>query len=112
MESSIFGAEFYDMKTVVELIEALRFKLCMFGFSIHGLTSVFCDNEAACKNTRLNESTLNKKHHSIDYHMHREDVVAQNMQVEKECTLSNLVDLFTKVITSVRRNFLLVKFTY
>ena len=112
VESSTFGAEFRAMKTAVELTEALRYKLRMFGVPIDGPTSVFCDNEAVYKNTVLPESTLNKKHHSIAYHRCREAVAAQTIQVAKEGTLNNLADLFTKVMTAARRNFLLGKFTY
>ena len=100
------------MKTAVELAEAIRYKLRMFGVPIDGPTSVFCDNEAVYKNTVLPESTLNKKHHSIAYHRCREAVAAQTIRVVKEGTLNNLADLFTKVVTTARRKFLLGKFTY
>ena len=33
------------MKTYVEAIEALRFKLRMLGVPIHGPARIFCDNE-------------------------------------------------------------------
>ena len=112
VESSTFGAEFRAMKTAVELTEALRYKLRMFGVPIDGPTSVFCDNEAVYKNTVLPESTLNKKHHSIAYHRCREAVASNTIQVAKEGTLSNLADLFTKIMTAARRTFLLGKFTY
>ncbi len=112
VETSTFGAEFRAMKTAVELTEALRYKLRMFGVPIDGPTSVFCDNEAVYKNTVLPESTLNKKHHSIAYHRCREAVAAQTIQVAKEGTLNNLADLFTKITTAARRTFLLGKFTY
>ena len=112
VETSTFGAEFRAMKTAVELTEALRYKLRMFGVPIDGPTSVFCDNEAVYKNTVLPESTLNKKHHSIAYHRCREAVAAQTIQVAKEGTLNNLADLFTKIMTAARRTFLLGKFTY
>jgi hypothetical protein len=55
------------MKSAVELIEALRYKLRMFRVPIEGPTNVFCDNEAVCKNTTRSESTLTQKHHSIAY---------------------------------------------
>ena len=112
VESSTFGAEFRAMKTAVELTEALRYKLRMFGVPIDGPTSVFCDNEAVYKNTVLPESTLNKKHHYIAYHRCREAVASNTIQVAKEGTLSNLADLFTKIMTVARRTFLLGKFTY
>jgi hypothetical protein len=38
------------MKNAIELIEALRYKLRMFGVRIDGATNIFCDNEAVTKN--------------------------------------------------------------
>ena len=68
VEASTFGAEFCAMRTAVEMIEALRYKLRMFGVPIDGPANVYCDNEAVYKNTTIPESTLKKKHHSIAYH--------------------------------------------
>ena len=112
VEASTFGAEFCAMKTAVEMVEALRYKLRMFGVPIDGPCSVFCDNEAVYKNTVLPESTLKKKHHSIAYHRCREAVAAGIIRVAKQGTTKNLAELFTKVLTAARRTFLLERFTY
>jgi Reverse transcriptase (RNA-dependent DNA polymerase) len=112
VEASTFGSEFQAMKNAVELVEALRYKLRMFGVPIDGPTNVFCDNEAVYKNTSLPESTLKKKHHSIAYHRCREAVAAGSVRVAKEGTKTNLSDLFTKVLPQARREELLDKFTY
>ena len=53
VEASTFSAEFYAMKTAVEMIESLQYKLWMFGVPIDSSASVFCDNEAVYKNTVL-----------------------------------------------------------
>ena len=100
------------MKVAVEMIEALRYKLRMFGVPIDGATNVFCDNEAVYKNTSVPESTLKKKHHSTAYHRCREAVAAKTIRVAKQGTEKNLADLFTKVLTVARRTFLLERFTY
>jgi hypothetical protein len=68
VEASTFGSEFTAMKNTVEMIEALRYKLRMFGVPNEGPTNVFCDNEAVCKNTTRPVSTLTKKNHSIACH--------------------------------------------
>ena len=86
------------MRTVVEHIEALCYKLRMFRIPVEGLTNVFCDNEAVFKNTMIPESTLKKKHNSICYHCCREAVAARVMRVAKEGTLTNLADMFTKTL--------------
>ena len=100
------------MKTAVEMVEALNYKLRMFGVPIGRPCSVFCDSEAVYKNTELPESTLRKKHHSIAYLLCPEAVVAGIIQVAKQGTTKNLTDLFMKVLTAARQTFLLEWFTY
>jgi hypothetical protein len=99
------------MKNAIELIESLRYKLCMFGVPIEGPTNVFCDNEAVCKNTTQPKSVLSKKHHSISYHRGQEAVAAGTVRVSKEGTLTNLSDLFTKTMAAPKREELVDKFT-
>ena len=112
VETSTFSSEFIAMRTAVEHIEALRYKLHMFGIPIKGPTNVFCDNEAVFKNTTIPESMLKKKHNSICYHHCREAVAAKVMRVAKEGTLTNLADLFTKPLMQSVREGLLDRFTY
>ena len=112
VESSTFGAEFCAMRVAVDMIEALRYKLRMFGIPIDGPANVYCDNEAVYKNTVIPESTLKKKHHSIAYHRCRQAVAAGTIRVAKQGTTKNLADLFTKVLTAARRTLLLERFTY
>jgi len=60
------------MKTAIEMIEGMRYKLRMFGILVDGETNVFCDNEAVVHNLTKPESTLKKKHIAISYHRARE----------------------------------------
>ena len=112
VEASTFGSEFTAMKNAIELIEALRYKLRMFGVSLEGSTNVFSDNGAVCSNTTRPESTLTKKHHSIAYHRSREAVAAGTVRVSKEHTSTNLADIFTKTMAAPKREELLDCFTY
>ncbi len=112
VEVSSFGSEIVALRHAVDLIEALRYKLRMFGVHIEGPTNVYCDNEAVLKNCSIPESTLKKKHHSINYHRNREAVAAGTIRIAKEDTSSNLSDLFTKVLPPFKRNELLDKFMY
>ena len=100
------------MRIAVEMIEALRYKLRMFGVPIDGAANVYCDNDAVCNNVVQPESVLRKKHHSIAYHRCREAVAAGTIRVAKQGTEKNLADLFTKILTIARRIFLLERFTY
>ena len=96
VETSTFGSEFIAMKTAVEQVESLWYKLRMFGVPLEGPTNMFCDNEAVFKNVSILDSTLKKKHTSICYHRCREAVASRTVRVAKEGTLTNLSDLFTK----------------
>ena len=64
----MFGLELIAMKTAVEMVEGLWYKLRMMGIKVDGSTNVFCDNESVVKNTTRPESTLKKKHNVIAYH--------------------------------------------
>ena len=112
VETSTFGSEFVAMRIAVELVEALRYKLRMFGVPIEGPTNVFCDNEAVTKNAMYPESTLKKKHNAIAYHRTREAVAARTIRVAKEDGKTNLADLLTKPLPQVTREYLCDKFMY
>ena len=112
VETSTFGSEFTAMKQAVELVKALRYKLRMFGVPISGPANMYCDNEAVYKNVAVPSSILSKKMHSISYHFCREAVAGGVCRVAKEDTLTNLADLFTKILPRARREDLLDRFMY
>ena len=112
VQNSTFGAEFCALKHAVEIIEALRFKLRSFGVPIEEAGSVYCDNEAVFKNVSIPISVLSKKHHSVAYHFCRQAVAMGMIKIAKECSGTNLADLFTKVLPRATRERLLDMFTY
>ena len=107
IKSSTFGSEFIAMKIAVDLIEALRYKLRMFGIPINGSAATLCDNEAVVKSMTALESTLKKKHDSIAYHRCREAQAAGTICVGWVNTKWNLVDLATKVLPGLQQSHLL-----
>jgi hypothetical protein len=112
VESSTFGSEFVALRTAVELIIGLRYKLRMFGVPINGPTSVFCDNQSVVHNSTTPESTLSKKHNAICYHRVREAAAAKIIRVAKEDTETNLADLLTKPLVHQKRKNLLQHIMY
>jgi len=112
VESSTFGSEIVALKNAIELIKSLRYKLRMFGVPIMGPADIYCDNEAVVTNCSTPESTIKKKHHSIAYHYNREAVASETVRITKEDSETNLADLFTKLLTEDRRNFLINRFMY
>ena len=103
METSTFGSEMMAFKNDVELVEALRYMLRMFGAPIEGATNIYYDNEEVYKNCSIQELTLRNKHHIIAYHRNREAVAAVTCRIEKEDLKTNLSDLFTKILSSIVR---------
>jgi hypothetical protein len=62
IETSNFGYKFCAMKTAINMIEGLCYKLQMMGIPLIGSTSVFCDNESVVKNSTAPESSLKKRY--------------------------------------------------
>ena len=94
------------MKTCVEAITALRYKLWIFGVPIDEPTNVLCDNISVVNNSSKIESTLHKKHNSIAYHAVRWAVAVSIIRVGKIDTNFNLADAMTKRLTVEKRNSL------
>lgn len=105
VETSTFGSEFVALKTAVELIEALRYKLRMFGIPIAGPASIYCDNDSVVNNTTKPESTLKKKHNEIAYHRVREAVASSTVRIAWEDGKTNLADILTKNVNREKLTF-------
>ena len=112
VESASFGSEFVALRAARDMIVALRYKLRMFGIPVIGPANVLCDNEGVVKNTSIPESTLSKRHNSINYHTVRESAAAGILRVGKEDGETNLSDVFTKVLGRTKRYQLFSKITY
>jgi hypothetical protein len=113
VEASTFGSEFIALKSCIEAITHLRFKLRMFGIPLEGgPTHIFCDNESVVTNATMVESTLNKKHNSIAYHYTRWNVAAGVIDVSWIAGMLNIADAFTKRLTLERRERLYGEWTY
>ena len=65
IEGSVFGAEFFAMKTGVEALRGIRYKLRIMGVPLTGPTYVYGDNMSVIYNTSRPESTMKKKSNSI-----------------------------------------------
>ena len=77
VKTSTYGSEMVVIRLAVEMIKALKYKLWMFGIKImEDETKIFGDNNAVIINNLVPESTLKKKHHSINYNYVRESIAA------------------------------------
>ena len=115
LETSAFSAEFIALKECIEDVEAVRFKLRMFGIPLseeHRATHIYCDNEGVVKNSTKVESTLNKKHSEVAYHFTRWNVAAGICTLAWIESAYNLADAFTKKLAAATRDFLFGEWTY
>ena len=103
VETSTFGSEFVALRTAVEIIESLMYKLRMFGVRINGPCRVFCDNDSVVVSGSHADATLKKKHCSVAFHKVREAVAAGKLLIYYERSSSNLADLLTKVLSKNKR---------
>ena len=98
VESSTFGSELVALRIARDMAVEMRLKLMSIGVPLLGPTNVYCDNQGVVKNTSIPESTLSKKHNSINYHVVREAAAAGILRVAKEDTNTNLADALTKLM--------------
>jgi hypothetical protein len=103
VESSVFGSEFVAMKTAVEVLHGLRYKLRMMGIQISGPTYGFGDNLSVIRNTSMPELMLRKKNNSICYHAVREAAAMGEIITAHESGITNGADLLTKVLPGGQR---------
>ena len=104
IEASSFGSEFMAMKTGIELVEGLRFKLRMMGCPLDGATCVIAENMSVVHNCTRPNLVLKKKSCSIVFHFCRERIAAKVVFVVWTKSEGNLVDMFTKSQPGPSRN--------
>ena len=114
VEASTFSSEYIALKTCIEAIQALRFKLRMFGVPMDAdsSTNILCDNQSVVNNSTNIESMLNKKHNSIAFHYTRWNVAAGVVSIAWIDGKENLADPLTKRLSKTVRDYLFGNWTY
>jgi hypothetical protein len=102
VETTTFGLEFCTLKTAMDMIKGLRYKLWMMGIPVNGPTSVFCNNESVVKNLMAPESMLKKHLNAITYHQEREAQAAGIIRVAWESRDTQIGNLLTKLMPGPR----------
>jgi len=105
VETSSYGAELCAGKLAVEQIEALRYKLRMFGIDVLGPTALYIDNQSFVNNLWRPESTVKKKHLSISFHRTRESIASGMVEAHKIDSEENTADLLTKVLSGASTEY-------
>ena len=88
----------------MELSEGILYKLRMMGIGVEMPMHMRCDNKSVVYNTSNPASTLKKKSNSVAYHFVREKAAADIIDVEHECTDTNLADILTKILIGEKRD--------
>ena len=104
IEGSVFGAEFVAMKTGVEALRGIRYKLRMMGVPLTGPTYIYGDNMYVINNTSRPEPTLKKKSNSICYHAVREAVASGECLTTHCKTGDNYSDMMTKFLYGQKKH--------
>jgi len=91
------------LKTVVELLEGMIYKLQMMGVPIEGYCHTCVDNMSVVHNTSVPESVLKKKSNSIAYHYLQFKCAQDILRIAYENTKTNLADILTKVQVGVTK---------
>ena len=112
VECSAFSSEFLAMRTCIEEVVSLRYKLRMFGVPVEDPTDIFCDNNSVVMNSSNVESKLNKKNNSLAYHYTRWSVAAGIIRVGWIDGKENLADVYTKVLSVGDLEYLFGNWTY
>jgi hypothetical protein len=94
VESSTFRSETIALRTGIDKLQALRYKLYMMGVPMDGPCDVFCNNQSVCLTAQKPETRLNKKHNAINFNRILEAAAAEWIRVAFEPGLTNLADFF------------------
>ncbi len=94
------------MKTGVEALRGIRYKLHMMGIPIDGATHIYGDSMSVINNTSKPESVLKKKNNAVCYHTVRELVAMGESLTTHIDGDENPADLLTKVICRGKRRYI------
>ncbi len=106
MATCTFGTEFVVMKTGVEALRGICYKLDMMGIPIDGATHIYGDSMSVINSTSKPESILKKKNNTVCYHTLCESVAMCESPTAHIDGDENPADLLTKVICSGKRRYI------
>jgi hypothetical protein len=102
VETSTWGSEICALRTAIEMVEGMRYKLRMMGVELDGPADIFCDNDSVVKSTGRPESGLQKKSNAVAYHKARESQASGAVRITHESGDTNLADVLTKLLAGPR----------
>ena len=112
IEGSVIGAEFVAMKTGVEALRDIRYKLRMMGVPLTRPTYLYGDKMSVIYNTSRPESRVKKKSNSICYHAVREAVASGECFTMHCKTRDNYYDMMTKLLYGQKKRDTVARILY
>ena len=103
VETSTFTSEIIALRFAIEKVEALRYKLQMFGVPIAGPARIFCDNESVVKCTSNVEAKLKKKHANVSHCKIKCAIASEIVIVYYEQSGTNIADLLANFLPIHKR---------
>jgi hypothetical protein len=100
------------VKTAVEMVNVIRYKLRMMGLMFDGHAPLRVDNMSVVVNTSAPESTLTIKSNATAYHFTKESVAADILRISYKTKKSNKGDILTKTHTGPERQRLISAILY
>ncbi len=94
------------MKTGIEALHGIHYKLHMMGIPIDGATHIYGDSMSVIKNTLKPKSILKKKNYALCYHTVHESVAMGESLTAHIDGDENPADLLTKVICGGKRRYI------
>ncbi len=94
------------MKTGVEALRGIRYKLRVMGIPIDGATHIYDDSMSVINNTSKPKSVLKKKNNAVCYHTVRELVAMGELLTTHIDGDENPTDLLTKIICGGKRSYI------
>ena len=112
IESSTFGSEVVTLRTCLELVKALRYKLRMMGVPILGPAHVWGENKGVVNSASIPETSITKKHLGIFSHAVREASSQVIWKVGLCNLVNNIVDCLTKILSGISKEKQVSKWMY
>ena len=98
VESSSYGAELVSLRSAIESVIALRYKLRMMGVAFEETTPILGDNKSVVTNMQSPSSSLKKKHQYVCFNLCREAVASRICKIGFLPGKENPSDIMTKAV--------------
>ncbi|KAL7460010.1 hypothetical protein ACHAXS_000478 [Conticribra weissflogii] len=110
IKTCTFGTEFVSMKTGIDALQGINYKLHMMDMPIDGATHIYGYSMSVINNTSKLESVLKKKNKAVCYHTVCKPVAMGESLTTHIDGNGNPTDLLTKVICSGKRRYIVKTF--